>query len=81
MSDLLYEKVHARLEQLKTKSMADQMDAVAQQAAQAEWSYLEFLDHLLDVELVARQDRDVTMKTKLAHFPFHKRLDTFDFSF
>ena len=80
MSDLLYEKVHARLEQLKCKSMADQMDAVAQQAAQAEWSYLEFLDHLLDVELVARQDRDVTMKTKLAHFPFHKRLDTFDFS-
>jgi DNA replication protein DnaC len=81
MSDLLYEKVQARLEQLKCKSMAEQMDTVAEQAAKAEWSYLEFLDHLLDTEVAARYDRDVTMKTKLAHFPFAKSLDVFDFTF
>lgn len=81
MSDLLYERVQLRLEQLKCKSMAEQLDSVAEAAAKAEWNYVEFLDHLLDTEIGARADRDIAMKTKLAHFPFHKTLDAFDFPF
>lgn len=81
MSNLLYEKVQARLELLKCKSMAGQIDVIAQQAAKAEWSYLEFLDRLLDSEIAARTERDITMKTTLAHFPFQKDLNAFDFAF
>ncbi len=36
---------------------------------------------VLDVEVSARVERDVTMKTRLARFPFTKTLDQFDFSF
>ena len=33
------------------------------------------------LEVSARVERDVTMKTRLARFPFVKTLDQFDFSF
>jgi DNA replication protein DnaC len=61
--------------------MAQYLDTVAEEAAKQEWTYLTFLDRLLDLEASARYERDVAMKTKLAHFPFIKTLDEFDFSF
>jgi DNA replication protein DnaC len=54
---------------------------VAEEAARAEWSYVAFLDRLLEAELSGRYEREVAMKTKLAHFPVVKTLDQFDFSF
>jgi DNA replication protein DnaC len=39
------------------------------------------VDQLLDTEVSARYERDVAMTTKLAHFPFARTLDQFDFSF
>jgi DNA replication protein DnaC len=61
--------------------MSDCLDALAEQAAKDNWTYLDFLDHLLESELSARYEHDVIMKTKLAHFPFIKTLDQFDFAF
>ena len=61
--------------------MAALVDAVAEEAAKHEWTYLAFLDRLLDLETRLAYERDVAMKTKLAHFPFLKTLDDFDFSF
>jgi DNA replication protein DnaC len=81
MSDLTYERVQTHLSQLKLQRMAQYIDAVAEEAAQQEWTYLAFLDRLLDLEASARYERDVAMKTKLAHFPFSKSLDEFDFAF
>jgi DNA replication protein DnaC len=81
MTDLAYERVQTHLMQLKLQSMAAYVDTVAEEAAQHEWTYLAFLDRLLDLEASARYQRDVAMKTKLAHFPFFKTLDEFDFSF
>lgn len=81
MNDLTYERVQAHLSQLKLQRMADHVDTVAEEAAKHEWTYLAFLDRLLDLEASARYERDVAMKSKLAHFPFFKTLDEFDFSF
>jgi DNA replication protein DnaC len=81
MTDLAYERVQTHLTQLKLQSMAAYLDTVAEEAAKHEWTYLAFLDRLLDLEASARYQRDVVMKTKLAHFPFFKTLDEFDFSF
>ena len=81
MSELIYERVLSHLDRLKLGRMADQLDAASQQAAKEEWTYLRFLDHLLDCEVSARYERDVAMKTKLAHFPFAKSLADFDFAF
>ena len=40
-----------------------------------------FFDRLLEAETAGRYEREVAMKTKLAHFPLLKTLDQFDFSF
>ncbi len=81
MSDLAYERVQNNLAQLKLIRMGEHLDAMAETAAREEWTYLSFLDHLLELEVSGRYDRDVGMKTKLAHFPFHKTLADFDFAF
>lgn len=81
MNDLTYERVRIHLSRLKLQRMADYVDTVAEEAAKHEWTYLTFLDRLLDLEASALYERDVAMKTKLAHFPFFKTLDEFDFSF
>jgi DNA replication protein DnaC len=81
MSELTYSRVQSNLQRLKLPLMATRLDGMAENAARDEWTYLEFLDHLLEAEVSARYERDVTMKTKLAHFPFIKTLDQFDFGF
>lgn len=79
--DLTYARVQGHLQRLHLPRMAAAVDSVAEQAASQNWTYLGFLDQLLDQEIAARYDREVTMKTKLAHFPFVKTLDEFDFAF
>jgi len=81
MTNIAYDRVQGYLERLKLTSVGDQLDPLAEQAAKEEWTYLEFLDRLLDVEVSARYARNVAMKTKLAHFPFQKSFDEFDFAF
>jgi len=76
----MYARVQAALQRLKLTDLATQLDSLAEQAAREEWTYLAFLDRLLEAEVVARAGRDVTMKTKLAHLPFLKTLDQFDFA-
>jgi DNA replication protein DnaC len=81
MSDLVYARVATHLARLKLSRIPDCLDAVAEEAAKESWTYLHFLDRLLETEVSARYERDVAMKTKLAHFPFIKTLDQFDFAF
>ncbi len=80
MSDRTYARVVQALERLKLPHMVERLDQYAQTAATEGWTYVDFLDQLLDAELVARAERDVLFKTKLAHFPFVKTLDQFDFA-
>lgn len=81
MTDLLYHRVQSHLARLKLARVPDCLDQLAEQAAKHNWTYLDFLDRVLDAEVSARYEREVAMKTKLAHFPFLKTLDEFDFAF
>src|SRR5216110_27648 len=81
MNDHRYEHLQAILERLKLTRVPERLDQLAEEAAKESWTYVEFLDRVLDVEVSARVERDVTMKTRLARFPFVKTLDQFDFSF
>ncbi len=81
INDHRYEHLQAILERLKLTRVPERLDQLAEAAAKESWTYVEFLDRVLDVEVSARLERDVTMKTRLARFPFVKTLDQFDFSF
>jgi len=81
MTDLTYSRVQTALDQLKLSAMPGCLDHLAEEAAKHNWTYVEFLDHLLETELTARQEREVLAKTRRARFPFAKTLDQFDFAF
>lgn len=81
MTDSLYQRVQDALSRLQLTTMPTVLDSLTQQAATNNWSALEFLDELTQVELTARTERDVQRKMRLARFPFFKTLDEFDFAF
>lgn len=77
--------VHARvveqLSRLHLRYVAERLDAVLNEAARAEPTYLDFFDTVLRQEVDAKQRTRVAMGPKIAHFPTVKTLDEFDFTF
>jgi len=74
-------QVRAQLEQLGLSEAAQIVESRLDEAARNELSYVDFLADLLGVETSARRERYLVTRTKLAHFPFRRTLETFDFSF
>lgn len=44
-------------------------------------SYADFLDQVLGEEVAAKAEKNITMRTSLARFPFVKSLEAFDFTY
>jgi DNA replication protein DnaC len=53
----------------------------AEEAAEQNIAYTAFLDKLLQEEMTEKRSRFVQMRTRMAHLPFQKSLETFDFNF
>ncbi len=81
MTDTLYTRVQDALSSLQLTAMGQHLDELTQQAAACNWSALEYLDQLTQLEVNARFERDVQRKMRLARLPFFKTLDQFDFAF
>lgn len=79
--DPTYERIQTHLEKLRLPRIGEVLDTVAEQAAKAEWTYLDFLDRLLSAEAEAKYEKGVAMRIRMARFPFQKTLEQFDFSF
>ena len=78
---LVEERVRLELERLRLTRMAEVLDRVCEEASRGESCYLDFLDQLLQEEQGARYERNVAVKTKLAHLPYHKTMADFDYGF
>lgn len=81
MSAVVQARVTEQLTRLRLRYVAERLDAVLNEAARAEPTYLDFLDSVLRQEVDAKQRTRVTMGLKIAHFPAVKTLDDFDFKF
>jgi DNA replication protein DnaC len=81
MSAVVHARVVEQLTRLRLRYVADRLDAVLNDAARAEPTYLDFLDGVLRQEVDAKQRTRVAMGLKIAHFPTVKTLDDFDFKF
>ena len=81
MSGFAVEQIQAQMRQLKLERTAEELPLLLQDASRGEVAYSEFLSDLLSRELAAKQERHTSMKTTMAHFPFHKTLESFDFKF
>lgn len=73
------EIVRGRLDELGLTQAAQVLDSRAEQAVKADWSYIEFVDHLFAEELAVRKERSLKARTRLARIPAVKTLADFDF--
>ena len=80
-TSLIHARVHEQLRELKMKHAEKLVDHLCEEAASRQCGYAEFLSQVLDSELVRRRDQGTLMRLKLAHFPFQKTLEQFDFGF
>lgn len=80
-SALTQARVHEQLLELKMKHAERIVDQLCEEASSRQSGYTELLCRVLDAELDQRRDRGTQMRLKLAHFPFQKTLEQFDFGF
>lgn len=74
------ERVTRHLTRLKLAATRDRLEGLLDQAARADGTYLDFLDHLLTEEVATKDQKRTRMATQIAHFPLSRTLEDFDFS-
>ena len=74
-------KAREALELLGLKECAAVLDSRLDLAASTDCTYAKFLSDLLEAEVAVRRDRYMKARTRLAHLPFQRTLDQFDFAF
>ena len=57
------------------------MDYTLDAAANGQLPYPELLAELLGAEVAVRRERNLAIKTRMAHLPFQRTLEQFDFAF
>ena len=79
--NLQHERIASLCAQLKLDRIAGDWGALAQHTATTDGSLADFLEHLLQAELGAREERKRQTLTKLASLPSIKTLEQYDFGF
>ena len=75
------ERLQEQMKELKLPRASEELPLLLQDAVKRDLSCADFLEEVITRELEARHDRLTAMKTAMARFPFHKSLESFDFSF
>jgi DNA replication protein DnaC len=75
------EQARSHLEQLGLAEAAAVLESRLEHAAQQQLPYADFLADLLGVEAAARRERYLLARTRLAHLPYQRTLEQFDFGF
>jgi DNA replication protein DnaC len=73
-ADLLLDQ---HLDYLKLSYLKENCQPLAAESAANHWSYLDYLDRLVQGEVAVRQDRAIARRIKAARFPVIKTLETF----
>jgi DNA replication protein DnaC len=75
------ERLQTALNGLGLKAVEARLESLLEEASKKEPSYADFLDELLSCEVDARRSRYLRARLQLAHLPFLKNFDQFDFGF
>ena len=81
MNPAQLERLREQLTRLRLLKSRERLDALLQEAAAKDLSYADFLDQVLSEEVTAKAEKNITMRTSLARFPFVKSLEVFDFTY
>jgi len=69
------------LKHLRLSGILETLDARHRQAVDGKWSYIEFLERLLQDEVERRGQKQLTLRLRRATLATTKTLETFDFNF
>lgn len=69
------------LKQLRLSGILETLEVRRQQALQEQWSYTDFLAHLLQDEVERRAQKQLALRVRRATLNGQKTLETFDFTF
>ena len=75
------EQARQHLETLGLKQAVEILDNTLDVAANKQLTYPEMLEQLRGAEVAARRERYLSTRTEMAHLPFQRTLDQFDFAF
>ena len=75
------DQARQHLETLGLKQALEILDNTLGAAANRQLPYPEMLAELLGAEVAARRERYLTTRTRLAHLPYQRTLEQFDFGF
>jgi len=75
------EQLQGNLNTLGLKAVEARLENLLEQASKDEPSYADFLGQLLGCEVEARRTRYLRARLQLAHLPFVKNFEQFDFNF
>jgi DNA replication protein DnaC len=75
------DRLQSALHQLRLSGLAQSLDVRLQEAAGHQLSHAEFLELIVQDELLVRQQRQIDRRVKAAQFRELKSLDEFDFAF
>ena len=79
--ELQIERLQEQMRRLRLGRSVDQLGAMLEQASKRDLSYSDFLEELLASEISGKQERNTSMRVAMAHFPFVKTIESFDFTF
>lgn len=77
----LYEQIKADLGYLKLDAAAGSFATLAEQARVEDWTHIDYLARLVAIQATADRDRRLAARMRYARFPFHRRVEDFDFDF
>ena len=81
MTTIALEQARQHLETLGLKQAVEALDNTLDAAASQQLTYPEMLAQLLGQEVSARRERYLSTKIRMAHLPFLRTLEQFDFAF
>jgi len=79
MTNIDHDTLVATLDRLKLTAIRDQLDTLLDEAARSKMTLREALAFLVSREIARRDERRISMSSKLAQFPFVRELDGFEF--
>jgi DNA replication protein DnaC len=81
MSTPQMDRISDHLQRLKLHKIHERLEAMLQEATHQEMGYGDFLDRMLSEEVASKSDKAISLRTKLARFPYVKTLEVFDFKY
>lgn len=74
-------QLEPQLKRLRLSGMLQTMEARNRQAVEGKWSYIEFLNRLLEDEVERREQKQLSLRLRRATVNTTKTLENFDFNF